>query len=98
VEQIRVLRKTIEVEQGILGDLERGFNQKSMKDWVKRVMLDVEEVETFFLSRLDDDSRTAGEEAAVIRDAEPWLQHAIAKRKKLQEAMANYGADAILIP
>jgi hypothetical protein len=73
----------------MLESLARKFNQPSMKESVERVLRDLGDVEALFRSMLDQGSRTAHEEAALIRNAEAPLQVAISERRQLQKRHGN---------
>jgi hypothetical protein len=69
-----------------------------MKEWVRRALLDLDDVEGVFLSRLDDSGRTARQDANLIRYAYMPLQvFAVPRRKQLQDIMAKYGPGVMLI-
>lgn len=97
-EPVRALRAKVSEERAALEDLRRRFTHQSMKDSVTSALRDLDEVESFFLRRLNEDWRTVAEEAAVIRDAGLPLNLALVKRQYLQEAMEKFGPDAMLIP
>lgn len=97
-EPVRALRASVAKERTILEELERRFNHPSMKTLIRHALFDLDDVEAVFLSRLDEGLRTAPEEAAVIDYACVPYEWAIAKRKHIQETMAKYGADAMLVP
>jgi hypothetical protein len=88
-EPVRQLRAKVAEERAMLENLARKFNQPSVKESVEQALLDLGDVETLFLSTLDQGSRTAHEEAALIRNAEAPLQVAISKRRRLQKRLGD---------
>jgi hypothetical protein len=97
IEPVRSLRARIAAERRVLEDLGRNFTHASMKEWVNRALIDLDDVETVFIGRLDKGSRTAAEEAEIVRNAEHPLQLAIQERKKLRDFMATRGTGAVRI-
>jgi hypothetical protein len=96
-EAVRILRVKLAAEVRILDDLNEKFTQQSMKDNVKRVRQDFEEVEDIFLGSLGKEPRTFSMEAQVIDNAERVLQLTLPKSKRLQDQFKTFGSGATLI-
>jgi hypothetical protein len=96
--KVRELRERTLAQLAILAELENTFTQPSMKEWVRRARVGFKDVESIFLSRLDDGShRNVSQEAQVISSGELAFWLAAPQSKRLHDALASHGPNAMLL-
>ncbi len=90
-ERVKVIRDRVAAEQQVISDLEDQIKDAGIREYLGTARNLLGDVESVFLGRLTEESRTANEEARWLDGAELALQLAAHYRKLVQAIFAQYG-------
>jgi hypothetical protein len=94
-ERVDAIRRTAAAKLKQVEELERQLKDSYMLGRLKQVRHWFEDVENFFLSSLEKESRTAEAEAQWLSGAEWALQMGIGQLKTIQDIVAKYGPNVV---
>lgn len=90
-ERVKAIRNTVATAQQVISDLEDRIEDAGIREYLGMAHNFLGDVESVFLGRLTDESRTANEEARWLDGAELALQLAAHYRKLVKDIFAKYG-------
>jgi hypothetical protein len=88
------MRVRIAEERTILTELEAQFKHEPMKNWVRRTLADLLDIERV-LSSFDDGR--CDEDEAQLRWAKVRLEWAAERREQLKAAIENHGPESVMM-
>lgn len=90
-ERVEAIRDRVAAEQQMISDLEDRIKDARIREYLGMARNLLGDVESVFLGRLTEESRTANEEARWLDGAELTLQLATYYRKLVQDIFSKYG-------
>ena len=91
---VPTIRRKIAEERAILAELQEQFKHPPMKNWVRRTLADLFDIDSV-LSSLVADYPDDEDRAMNLHWAEVQLECAVERRQRLQAAIEMYGPDAV---
>ena len=90
-ERVEAVSYSVAAEKQVISDLEEQIKDARIREYLRKARNLLGDVESVFLERLTEKSRTANEEARWLDGAELALQLATHYRKLVQNIFAKYG-------